>query len=468
MAKLKAVAIVGRPNVGKSSLANKILGHREAIVHDLPGVTRDRKYLTAEWADCKFTLIDTGGIYNDDSLNSSIDFQKDIEEQVHIALNEAELIIMVVDGKYGLHPLDKEVALLLKRSGREVLLAVNKMETAKRDLNLYEFYNLGIEKVFSLSAITGGGVADLLDETVKQLSMRTVHKKKKISVSDEQVPFKIQPGFTENQFPIRVAIVGRPNVGKSSLLNALLGRERSIVSPVSGTTRDAIDEEISREKTLFRLIDTAGIRKKAKVTEDIEYFAVQRAIDAIGGCDVALLVLDAERLVEEQDQKIAGLIDDSSRACIILVNKWDLIAKDSVTINRYTEIVRAKLKFLAYAPILFISARDNIRTYDLYGLIRQCYQNYFFRSSTGQLNKTVEALLARHPPRMHKGKQLKIYYAAQTGIKPPAFTFHCNNVKLVHFAYERYIENQLREHYELTGTPVKLFFKGKERKTPRR
>lgn len=261
-----------------------------------------------------------------------------------------------------------------------------------------------------------------------------------------------------------VAIVGRPNVGKSSLLNTLLGKERSIVSPVSGTTRDSIDEEITREKTLFRFVDTAGIRKKAKVHEDIEYFSVQRAIDSIGGCDVALLVLDAERLVEEQDQKIAGLIDDSNRSCIIIVNKWDLIEKDSVTINRYTEMIRAKLKFLSYAPILFISARESIRTYDIYGIIQQCYKNYFFRSTTGQLNKAVEALLHRHPPRAHKGRQLKIYYAVQTGIKPPAFTFHCNNTKLVHFAYERYIENQLREHYELTGTPVKLFFKGKERK----
>lgn len=446
MAKLKAVAIVGRPNVGKSSLANKILGHREAIVHDLPGVTRDRKYLTAEWANCKFTLIDTGGIYNDDSLNRSIDFQKDIEEQVRIVLKEAELVIMVVDGKTGLHPLDKEVALLLKRSGREVLLAVNKMETNKRDLNLYEFYNLGIEKVFSISAITGGGVADLLDETVKQL--------------------KIKPGFTENPFPIRVSIVGRPNVGKSSLLNTLLGKKRSIVSPISGTTRDTIDEEFVREKTLFRFIDTAGIRKKAKVNEDIEYFSVHRAINAIENCDVSLLVLDAERLVEEQDQKIAGLISDNNKACLILVNKWDLINKDSTTINRYEKLIRQKLKFLDYAPLLFISANASIRTYDIYSLIKQAYENYLFQSTTGQLNKAVAALLQRHPPRARK--QFKIYYAVQTGTKPPTFTFHCNNAKLIHFAYERYIENQLREHYNLLGTPLKLIFKGKERKTPRR
>ncbi|MDR2431426.1 MAG: ribosome biogenesis GTPase Der [Candidatus Margulisbacteria bacterium] len=445
---MKTVALVGRPNVGKSALANKILGRREAIVHDLPGVTRDRKYFTASWSGRQFKLIDTGGIYNDDSLNRSVDFQKDIEAQVRIALSEADLIIMVADGKYGLHPLDKDVALLLQRSGRPLLLAVNKMETAKRDLDAYEFYDLGIAKIFNLSAITGGGVADLLDETVREL--------------------KIKPDFTEKQFPVRVAIVGRPNAGKSSLLNALLGKDRSIVSSVPGTTRDVIDEEIMREKTLFRFIDTAGIRKKAKVNEDIEYFSVQRAIDAIADCDVALLMLDAERLAEEQDQKIGGLIADNHKACLILVNKWDLIAKDSTTINRYEKLVRQRLKFLAYAPALFISARENIRTYDIYGRLKQCNENYRFQSTTGRLNKAVEALLKRHPPRTHKGRQLKIYYAVQTGTKPPTFTFHCNNEKLAHFAYKRYIENQLREHYGLVGAPLKLFFKGKERKIPPR
>ncbi|MDR1997990.1 MAG: ribosome biogenesis GTPase Der, partial [Candidatus Margulisbacteria bacterium] len=276
---------------------------------------------------------------------------------------------------------------------------------------------------------------------------------------------KIQPDFTKKETAIRAAIVGRPNVGKSSLLNALLGKSRAIVSPLSGTTRDTIDEEVLRDKTLFRFIDTAGIRKKAKVNEDIEYFSVHRAINAIENCDVALLVLDARRLVEEQDQKIAGLIADNNRACLILVNKWDLITKDSATINKYAELVRQKLKFLAYAPLLFISAQENIRTYDIYQRIIQIYSNYNFQSATGQLNKAVAALLQRHPPRMHKGRQLKIYYAVQTGVRPPAFTFHCNNAELVHFAYERYIENQLREHYELTGTPLKLCFKGKNRKT---
>jgi GTP-binding protein len=444
MAKTKKVAVVGRPNVGKSSLVNKIIGRREAIVHNAPGVTRDRKYFAAEWSNCQFTLIDTGGIYNDDNLNRSIDFQKDIETQVRVALAEANLIIMVADGKTGLHHLDQEVALLLKRSGRPVLLAINKMETRKRDLNVYEFYNLGSEKVFPISAITGSGVADLLDEVVNEL--------------------KIQPNFTKNNDSIRVAIVGRPNVGKSSLLNTLLGAERSIVSPVSGTTRDSIDEELIRDKILFRFVDTAGIRKKAKVQEDIEYYSVQRAIDAIENCDIALLVLDAERGVEEQDQKIAGLIADSNKGCLLLVNKWDLIVKDSTTINYYEKMIRARLKFLAYAPILFISARESIRTYDIYQKINAIYRNYQFQSTTGQLNKAVAALLQRHPPRAHKGKQLKIYYAVQTGVRPPSFTFHCNNEKLVHFAYERYIENQLREHYELTGTPLRLFFRGKMRK----
>ncbi|GBR76301.1 ribosome-associated GTPase EngA [Candidatus Termititenax persephonae] len=444
MAKPKVVAIVGRPNVGKSSLANKIIGRREAIVHNAPGVTRDRKYLAAEWAGCQFTVIDTGGIYNDDTLNRSLDFQKDIEEQVAVALQEADLIIMVADGKIGLHHLDQAVALLLRRSGRKVLLAVNKMETNKRDLNLYEFYNLGLEKVFAVSAITGGGVADLLDAAVAEL--------------------KIKPGLAQPSTAIRVAIVGRPNVGKSSLLNALLGRERSIVSPLAGTTRDAIDEEISRAKTIFRFVDTAGIRKKARVNEDIEYYAVQRAINAIENCDIALLMLDATRLVEEQDQKIAGLIDSNNKGCLLLVNKWDLIEKDGATINAYTAAIRRKLKFLAYAPLLFISAQENIRTFDIYQNISAIYQNFQFQSTTGQLNKAVAALLQRHPPRAHKGRQLKIYYAVQTGRRPPTFTFHCNNAKLLHFAYARYIENQLREHYALSGVPLKLFFQGKARK----
>ena len=444
MAKLKKIAVVGRPNVGKSSLVNKIIGRREAIVHNAPGVTRDRKVFAAEWANCQFSLIDTGWIYNDYSLNRSLDFQKDIEEQARVALAEADLIVMVADGKTGLHPLDQEVALLLKRSGRPTLLAVNKMETSKRDLNLYEFYNLGIEKVFPVSAITGSGVADLLDEAVSEL--------------------KIKPNFTENNDAIRVAIVGRPNAGKSSLLNALLGAERSIVSPVSGTTRDSIDVELVREQTAFRFVDTAGIRKKARVQEDIEYYAVQRAIKAIENCDIALLVLDAERLVEEQDQKIAGLIADNNKGCLLLVNKWDLVNKDSTTINYYEKMIRARIKFLAYARIIFISARENIRTFDIYQKISAIYQNYCFQSTTGQLNKAVEALLQRHPPRAHKGKQLKIYYAVQTGARPPSFTLHCNNAKLLHFAYERYIENQLREHYGLAGTPLRLFFKGKTRK----
>lgn len=443
--KKPVIAIVGRPNVGKSSLVNKIIGRREAIVHDSPGVTRDRTYFDGEWANHVFTVIDTGGIYNDTSLNTSIAFQEDIEKQVRIAVAEADLIIVVVDGKEGLHPLDQEVILLLQRAQQKILLAVNKMETRNRELNQYEFFNLGLAEVYPISAITGLGVAELLDEAIKLLPIKMVND--------------------EHEQIIRVAIVGRPNAGKSSLLNTLIGKERAIVSPIAGTTRDALDEELIRDGIKYRFVDTAGIRKKAKVNEDIEYYAVNRAIKAIEQCDVALMVIDAERLVEEQDQKIAGIVDDNNKSCLIVVNKWDLVvSKHSTTINDYEKAIRSRLKFLHHCPILFISAKEQIRTFDIYAQVKTIFDNYSFRASTSAVNKAVEAMVASLHPRMHKGRQLKIYYATQTSTYPPTFTFFVNNAELVHFAYKRYLENQLREAFNLWGTPLKLFFRSKKKK----
>lgn len=318
------------------------------------------------------------------------------------------------------------------------------METHKRELNQYEFYNLGFDEVFPISAITGLGVAELLDETIKLLPTKIVND--------------------EHENIIKVAIVGRPNAGKSSLLNTLIGKERAIVSPISGTTRDALDEELVRDGIKYRFVDTAGIRKKAKVNEDIEYYAVNRAIKAIEQCDVALMVIDAERLVGEQDQKIAGLVDDNNKSCLIVVNKWDIVAKHSTSINDYEKAIRSRLKFLHHCPILFISAKEQIRTFEIYAQVKTIFDNYSFRANTSAVNKAVEAMVASLHPRMHKGRQLKIYYATQTSTYPPTFTFFVNNAELVHFAYKRYLENQLREAFNLWGTPLKLFFRSKKKK----
>jgi GTP-binding protein len=438
------IAIVGRPNVGKSSLANKLIGRREAIVHDSPGVTRDRSYHHTDWSGRQITVIDTGGIYNHTELNTSIAFQKHIEAQARIAVTEADAIILLTDGKEGMHPLDKEVALLLKRSSKPVFLAVNKMETNKRDLNVYDFYTLGFDPVYPISAITGMGVADLLD-----IIVTTVDKGKEEKKEDTA---------------IKVAIVGKPNVGKSSLLNTLLGKERSIVSPISGTTRDAIDEEFMREQTLFRFIDTAGIRKKNKVVEDVEYYSVQRSIDAIERCDIAILILDATKLVEEQDQKIAGLIQDNNKGCIIVVNKWDLIEKDSTTINRYEALVRDRLKFLAYCPVIFISATEKTRTYDLYQELITVYKNGATKVGTSDLNNYIKYCVEALPPRAYKSKQLKISYVTQTRVRPPMITFFVNNPTFLHFAYKRYLENKLRAKFSFYGNPIILQFRSKSQK----
>jgi len=427
------VAIVGRPNVGKSMLFNKLIGQRLAIVEDTPGVTRDRIYGECEWVGRKFMLVDTGGI----EPNTDDQILTFMREQAQIAIDHADVIIFLTDIKTGLTANDHDVANMLLKSGKPIVLAVNKMDsTGTIDPDYYEFYNLGLGDPVAVSAVHGHGTGDLLDECVKYFPPET----------DED----------EDDDTIKVAVIGKPNVGKSSLVNRILGQERVIVSNVAGTTRDAIDSYFENEHGKYVFIDTAGMRKKSKVDESIERYSVLRATMAIDRADVCLILIDATEGVTEQDTKVAGLAHEAGKACIIVVNKWDLVEKDGKTMDHMREDVRRDLSYMTYAPVLFISAATGQRVPRLFELINYVNQQSCTRITTGMLNNVLEDAQTRVQPPTDKGRRLKIYYMTQVGVKPPHFVVFCNDSRLFHFSYRRYLENCIRNVFGLEGTPIVL------------
>ena len=432
------VAIVGRPNVGKSMLFNKLTGKRLSIVEDTPGVTRDRLYAQAEWLGRTFDLVDTGGI-EPGTDNEILSFMR---LQAEIAIESATVIIFVCDIRTGMTAADQEVAGMLQRSKKPVILAVNKMDsTGPTNPDIYEFYNLGLGDPYPISAVHGHGTGDLLDACLSYFPPE----------EDEE----------EDDDVVKVAIIGKPNVGKSSLTNRILGQERVIVSNVAGTTRDAVDSYFENETGKYLIIDTAGMRKKSKVDDRIEKFSVLRATMAIERSDVCLIMIDAQEGVTEQDTKVAGLAHEAGKACIIVVNKWDSIEKDDKTMDRMRQDVRRDLAYMTYAPIVFISALTGQRVDRLFDLIVYVNNQAAMRITTGMLNSVLADATARVQPPTDKGRRLKIYYMTQVGVKPPHFVIFCNDAKLFHFSYQRYIENQIRATFGLVGTPVRITIRQK-------
>lgn len=435
------IAIVGRPNVGKSMLFNKLVGQRLSIVEDTPGVTRDRLYAEAEWRNRKFDLVDTGGI--EPSADSQI--LAFMRQQAEIAIQHATVILFVCDIKTGLTASDQEVANMLLRSQKPVVLAVNKMDQVGiTNPDIYEFYNLGLGDPIAVSAVHGHGTGDLLDACMEYFPPE-----------DEE---------EEEDDVIKVAIIGKPNVGKSSLVNRILGEQRVIVSDMAGTTRDAVDSYFENQKGKYLFIDTAGMRKKSKVDDRIEKFSVLRATMAIERADVCLILVDANEGVTEQDTKVAGLAHEAGKACIIVVNKWDAIEKDDKTMHHMRQDIRRDLSYMTYAPIVFISALTGQRVDRLFDLINYVNDQASLRITTGMLNTVLADATARVQPPTDKGRRLKIYYMTQIGIKPPHFVCFCNDAKLFHFSYQRYLENQIRSTFGLEGTPVRLTIRQKSDK----
>ena len=432
------VAIVGRPNVGKSMLFNRLVGRRLSIVEDTPGVTRDRLYAECEWCGRRFDVVDTGGI--EPTTDSEILLY--MREQAQIAINSATVIVLVTDIRTGVTAADKDVANMLLRSRKPVVLAVNKADsTGAEDPAIYEFYSLGLGDPIAVSAVHGHGTGDLLDECLKHFPP-----------AEEE---------DEEDDCIKVAVIGKPNVGKSSLINRILGEKRLIVSDIAGTTRDAVDTMFENEQGRYMFIDTAGIRRKSKVDEKIEKFSVMRSQLAVERADVCIIMIDARDGVTEQDTKIAGLAHESGKACIVAVNKWDLVDKETGTMEKMRKDIMRDLSFMSYAPIIFISAATGQRTEKLFELINFVNDQSNMRISTGMLNNVLADAQARVQPPTDKGRRLKIYYMTQTGIKPPNFVIFCNSRELFHFSYQRYIENQLRTVFGLEGTPIRIVIRQK-------
>ena len=434
------VAVVGRPNVGKSTIFNKLTGTKTSIVEDTPGVTRDRIFGEVEWLNKYFTIIDTGGIEpeSDDVILSQM------RNQAMLAVDMAHVILFVVDGKNGLTAADKEVADILRRTKKPVLLVVNKIDAKSQFDNIYDFYELGLGNPIAISGANSMGLGDLLDEVV------------------ENFPEGMNTEYDEDV--IRVAITGKPNAGKSSILNNILGEERVIVSPIAGTTRDAIDTYFEKGDNKFLLIDTAGIRRRSKVYENVQRFSVIRSMSAVDRADVVLIVIDATEGVTEQDTKIAGIAHDEGKACIFVVNKWDLIEKDNKTMGNFRMSVREKFPFMTYAPILFVSAVSNQRIGKILETVVQVSAEQNKRVTTSVLNQVIgEAVMLNQPP-SDKGRRLKIYYGTQTGVKPPTFNLFINDKELTHFSYTRYLENRLRENFGFEGTSIKIEYSQKKKK----
>ncbi len=431
------IAIVGRPNVGKSTLFNRLVQQRLAIVEDTPGVTRDRLYADGKWLDRNFLVIDTGGITDERDP-----VQTQIRKQVDMALEEADVVIMVVDGRESLTASDHQVASLLRKSQKPMTLAVNKIENPTQIVDS-DVYSLGLGEPIPISAEHGKNIGDLLDAVIANLPPETEDLREDL---------------------IRVTFVGRPNVGKSSLVNSLLGKERVIVSDQPGTTRDAIDVPLSVHGHHYLLVDTAGIRRKSKVEESVEYYSVLRALRAIERSDVVILVIDATGEVSEQDLRIAGLVKDAGKACLIAVNKWDLIEKDNQTVGIYEEKIRRSLDFLDYAPLIFISAKTGQRLTKIFPVVNQVMESYTFRIPNNKLNQIISEAIAIHHPPSNKGRPFKIYFTRQSGVKPPSFQFTVNDPEGLHYSYRRYLENKLREYFNFVGTPIKFELKSSSSK----
>ena len=432
------IAIVGRPNVGKSMLFNKLCGQRLSIVEDTPGVTRDRLYAECEWRGRKFNIVDTGGI-EPTTDNEILLFMR---EQANIAISSADVIVLVTDVRTGVTAADKDVANMLLRSKKPTVLAVNKMDsTGRTDPAIYEFYALGLGDPIAVSAVHGHGTGDLLDECMKY--------------------FPPEEEDEEEDDRIKVAVIGKPNVGKSSLVNHILGEQRVIVSNVAGTTRDAVDSEVDNKYGKYVFIDTAGIRRKSRVDERVEKFSVMRAQMAIERADVCIIMIDAREGVTEQDTKIAGLAHKAGKASIIVVNKWDLVEKETGTMEKMRKAVMRDLSFMSYAPVLFISAKTSQRTDRIFELVNFVNDQSNMRITTGMLNDVLADAQARVQPPTDKGRRLKIYYMTQTGIKPPTFVVFCNSSELFHFSYQRYIENRIRAVFGLEGTPIRMVIRQK-------
>ncbi|MBU4420581.1 MAG: ribosome biogenesis GTPase Der [Proteobacteria bacterium] len=428
------VAIVGRPNVGKSTFFNRITRSRDAIVDDFPGVTRDRNYGDATWDNVVFTLVDTGGFLSDDKD----DFANEIRFQVLQAIEDADVIILLLDGKAGISLYDKDLIKILRTSSKPVFYVVNKIDGLEQETSLYDFYSLGIDKLYPVSAEHRYGVYDFLDDLVSAFP-------------------KSAPEQTEDM--IKLAVVGRPNVGKSSLINHILGEKRLLVSDIPGTTRDAIDSVCNINGKSYLLIDTAGIRRKGKVSNKIEKFSVIKALRSLDRCDVALIVMDANDGITEQDITIAGYAFERSCGCIMLLNKWDLVEKDSKTAKRYYEQLRMESKFLSFAPAITISALTGLRVPAIFTYVDEVYSQYAARITTGQLNRIMELAIKKTEPSLHRGKRLKFYYATQVTAKPPTFVCFVNYPDAVHFSYKRYLINQIREQAKLDKTPLRLIFR---------
>ena len=429
-------AVVGRPNVGKSTLFNALAGHMISIVKDTPGITRDRIYADVSWLDKSFTLIDTGGI----EPESSDVILSQMREQAQIAIDMADVILFMVDVKQGLVDADAKVADMLRRSHKPVLLVVNKVDSIQKYMmDVYEFYNLGIGEPYPISAANQTGIGDLLDEVVKYFGDEAMEE--------------------EEDDRVRVAIVGKPNVGKSSLINKLIGENRLIVSDIAGTTRDAVDTPVVHNGKEYVFIDTAGLRRKNKVKEELERYMIVRTVGAIERADIVILLIDAVEGVTEQDAKIAGIAHDRGKAVIIAVNKWDAIEKDNKTVNQYTQKIRNVLSYMPYAEITFISAMTGQRLPKLFDLIDIVSANHAMRVPTGVLNEIMSEAVAMQQPPSDKGKRLRLYYITQAAVKPPTFVIFVNDKELMHFSYTRYIENQIREAFGFKGTPMKFIIR---------
>ncbi|EPR5362720.1 ribosome biogenesis GTPase Der [Listeria monocytogenes] len=425
------VAIVGRPNVGKSTIFNRIVGERVSIVEDAPGVTRDRIYNSAEWLGKEFNIIDTGGIDLSDEP-----FLEQIRAQAEIAIDEADVIIFITNGREGVTDADEQVAKILYRSNKPIVLAINKVDNPEMRDQIYDFYSLGFGEPYPISGSHGLGLGDMLDAVRAHF-----------------------PKEEEEEYPddtVKFSLIGRPNVGKSSILNALLGEDRVIVSDIAGTTRDAIDTTYTFDGQDYVMIDTAGMRKRGKVYESTEKYSVLRAMRAIERSDVVLVVINAEEGIREQDKRIAGYAHDAGRAIIIVVNKWDAINKDEKTINVWTEDIREQFQFLSYAPIVFVSAKTKQRLNNLFPLINQVSDNHSLRVQSSMLNDVISDAVAMNPSPMDKGKRLKIFYTTQVAVKPPTFVVFVNDPELMHFSYERFLENRIREAFPFEGTPIRV------------
>lgn len=434
------VAVVGRPNVGKSTLFNRLAGRRIAIVEDTPGVTRDRIYADVEWLNHSFILIDTGGIepYSKDIILSQM------RRQAELAIESADVIVFLTNVKEGVTATDKEIAAMLQKSSKPVILACNKVDQiGEPPMEYYEFYNLGLDEMYPISSTHGLGLGELLDAVTANFDA--------VDLEDYE------------EDVTRVAVIGKPNAGKSSLINRILGEDRHIVSDIPGTTRDAVDSPYEYEGHQYVFVDTAGMRKRKKIDENIEHYSVVRSLTAIERSDVCLLMLDATEGVTEQDTKIAGFAHEKGRAIVVVVNKWDLVEKDGKTMNQFRTRVMEGLSFMTYAPIVFISAKTGQRVTKLFELINYVSEQHAMRVSTGMLNDIIGDATSQVQPPSDKGKRLKILYATQVGVKPPAFVFFVNNKELFHFSYQRYLENQIRSVFGLEGTPIRMMIREKTR-----